>query len=419
MKIISISDDIYVYKNIRDFYKNVLDITDNELEYLEWNNIIQILTKNTEQKLDIFYINNIITAKNNYFIAILGHNIIKSTILNKLMEWNLYFCIFFTIFDNYKINGDIFTEKDKYSKKIKQKMKWISILNFIFMPFILTLLFFYYIFSYGELFYNKPQLIISKGFSNREKWRLKYYNELEHEFNNRINSAEKITTEYISLFKNNIFIVISRLFVFLLSSVFIVILILSVINDKILTNLYIFNDKPIIWILGIITPIIAISRSYTIIKKTRNPVSVLTVLSNYMLLKKNQINNAHTHVVFKTITKRFEFKIIIFIKGCISIIITPFELWNLSYKTNIILDFIVKNTKPHNTLKFISSDSDFEKYQTDIDTDIDIDIDIDEITDINIQVNNNNLQYSSLKKFTERYTQWYPNKVQNLNINII
>ena len=139
------------------------------------------------------------------------------------MEWNLFFCIFFTIYNNdFKINDNIFTEREEYSKKIKLKMRCIAIFNFVFMPFILTFLGFYYLFSYGEIFYNKPRLIVSRGYSNKMKWSLRYYNELDHEFQERIFNAEKMLSEYTSLFKFKLIQIIARLLVFLLSSVFIV-----------------------------------------------------------------------------------------------------------------------------------------------------------------------------------------------------
>ena len=132
------------------------------------------------------------------------------------MQWNLYFCIFSTIYtNNLKINKDIFTNTYLYSNKIKNKMRWISIFNFIFMPFILTLTTFYYLFNYGELFYNKPSLIISRGYNNKIKWNLRLYNELSHEFNNRISRSEKLTIEYISLFRNYYIVICQIVYFFI------------------------------------------------------------------------------------------------------------------------------------------------------------------------------------------------------------
>ena len=86
MKIISVIDDIYVYKNISNYYKTTLKITDRELDYIEWNTIINNVTEKTNQDLDIFYINNIICSKDNYFLYLLNNNVLQIKSLNKLLE---------------------------------------------------------------------------------------------------------------------------------------------------------------------------------------------------------------------------------------------------------------------------------------------------------------------------------------------
>ena len=85
-------------------------------------------------------------------------------------------------------------------------MKAISIINFIFMPFILLYMFFYYIFNYGEKFYNDPNLIVSRVFTNKTKWKFRNYNELNHEFDNRIECANKYAKTYASLFSSKLFL---------------------------------------------------------------------------------------------------------------------------------------------------------------------------------------------------------------------
>ena len=361
MKVISVFDDIYAYKNIKVFYKKTLEINDKELDYISWNNIIKQLNIKTNQDLNIFYINNIINSKNNYFISLLDNNVLNINILNKLMEWNLFFCIFFTIYNNdFKINDNIFTEKEDYSKRIKLKMRCISIFNFVFMPFILTFLGFYYLFSYGEIFYNSPRLIVSRGYSNRIKWSLRYYNELDHEFYERINNAEKLLSEYTSLFKFKLVQIIARLLVFLLSSVFIVLVFFSIVNDRILVNLMIFPNKPVLWVIGILASVIALCRSLTIHEKKKNPDCVLEDLSMHIKMNDEIIKNSYKNEVYKKVSYGFNYKAYLFIRDFLSIIVTPFVLWDLSFKSDKIMKFILENTNTHNKLLFICSNSDFE-----------------------------------------------------------
>ena len=401
MKIISVMDDIYVYRNIRNYYKNTLKITDKELDYIEWNVIIQNIKEKTNQELDIFYINNIICSKDNYFIHLIDNNVLQITSLNKLLEWNLYFCIFFSIYsNNFKINDTIFTEKSKYINKIKMKMRFISIINLICMPFILTLVTFYYLFSYGELFYNNPKTLVSRGYSNREKWRLRLYNELEHEYEKRMKITEKYSTEYVSLFKNKLLLILFRLLIFLLSSILLVLVFLSIINDRILVNLDIFPNKPVLWIIGILAPIIAIFRNYMIDEKRRDPEKVLEDLAKHIFIEEEVIENAYRTWVYKKITKHFTFKGLLFLKDIISITLTPFNLWKISYYSNQILEEILQITSPHNRLGFICDNSNFEDY-----------------TDMNID--ENSLEEQSIIKFSKKYPRWEPNKNKSIKINVI
>ena len=110
------------------------------------------------------------------------------------------------------------------------------------MPFILTFLLLYNVFNYGEIYYNNPSLILSRSFTKRSKWNLRYYNELEHEFNNRIEKASIHCNNYTKLFDNTIINTFFRFIIFICSSIFIVLVTLSLINDKILINFqsYIF-----------------------------------------------------------------------------------------------------------------------------------------------------------------------------------
>ena len=56
----------------------------------------------------------------------------------------------------------------------------------------------------------------------------------------------------------------------------------------------------------------------------------------------------------------FNYKAYLFVKDFVSIIITPFVLWNLSFKSEKIMKFILENTDTHNKLLFICSNSNFE-----------------------------------------------------------
>ena len=109
IKIISVIDDAYIFSNIRKFYINNLKIRDSELEYLEWNEVLDIYKESVNNEVNPYYINAIITTKDNYFTALLDNKIIRPIHLNSLFEWNLIYCVIYSFIDqSEKISDKIF-----------------------------------------------------------------------------------------------------------------------------------------------------------------------------------------------------------------------------------------------------------------------------------------------------------------------
>ena len=132
----------------------------------------------------------------------------------------------------------------------------------------------------------------------------------------------------------------------------------------------------------------------------RSPEKVLKELSEHIYIEYDVIKNAHRTWVYKKITKNFTFKGLLFLKDIISITLTPFNLWKISYYSNQILEEILQITSPHNRLGFICDNSNFEDYK-------------------NISIDENSLEEKSIINFAKKYPRWEPNKDQSIKINII
>jgi hypothetical protein len=91
---------MYIFSNIKKFYNNNLKIRDSELEYLKWNEILDIYVESTNLELNPYFIDSIITTKDNYFIALLDNKILRPYHLNSIFEWNLMYCIIYSFVDN-------------------------------------------------------------------------------------------------------------------------------------------------------------------------------------------------------------------------------------------------------------------------------------------------------------------------------
>ena len=76
--------------------------------------------------------------------------------------------------------------------------------------------------------------------------------------------SSKYIKNYIDLFKSKVFETIIKFIIFICSSFFIVLLLLSLYNEHILLNLNITYNKPVLWYMGLLGSIIAVCK--TIIK---------------------------------------------------------------------------------------------------------------------------------------------------------
>ena len=113
----------------------------------------------------------------------------------------------------------------------------ISILTFIFMPFLMLYVFFYSLLKYGANFYNHPSKIVARQWSLKARWQYRYYNELKHNLDNRLNIASGYAKEYCNLFNSKVLETLTKFIVFIASSFFILFLFLSLLNEHLLFNL--------------------------------------------------------------------------------------------------------------------------------------------------------------------------------------
>jgi autophagy-related protein 9 len=401
-KILNLIELFYKYNKIKHYYNTNLKINDNELDYIKWDDIINKLELYNNETIDIYKINSIILFYENYLNAIFDNNIIQIHHLTNLMEWNIQYCILFKMFDKSELNLE--TKK----KNIYLRLRIISIINFIFMPFILVFILFYNIFNYGEEFYSKPTLLITRIFTKKSLWKWKYYNELPHDFESRISKIIPISNQYINQFKNDYINSLSKLIVFMCSSFFIILVLLSIANDKILLYITIFNNKSILWLISILASLITLFKSNKTIDN--EPKYYMKDISNIIYLDQEFVDDSNAIKTKNKFATYFQYKIIIIIKDIIYTILTPFRLWLLGNNVENICNFIESNISNNGELN-ICKMSNFDN------------------ATFNALINNNyeiSKTYKSLEYFNELYPKWYNyminkvhGKTNEIRVNVI
>ena len=335
---------IYNYKYIKHFYNNILKISDLELINYKWEKIINkfySLYKNED--INVYYINNKITIQDNYFISLIDKDVIEIKHLCPLMEWNIIYCFINPIFVNdYKYNRNFIYLNESFVKKVQAKILAISILNFILMPLLMPFMCLRNLFKYGEKFYNNPSLITSKHWTHYAKWKYRNYNELYHEYHEKIQKSYKVANVYNNQFPIKLISTISELFIFILSSFFIILIFVSIINENVLTNFYIIPNKNTLWLIGLLATLIALLKKTLKEQIFYNSDDKLAELKKIIncIDEKNTKDKNHKEYFFNM----YQYHTYTFIKDIYYTLNTPFELFKLYYRTYDVLKFLSEIT---------------------------------------------------------------------------
>ena len=342
---ISTYDSIY---GIKKFYRNTLQITQKDLQILQWKHIINALSEHTY--LDIYEITNKILRKENYKIAFLNENIIKvpAFLYTKQLDMNIDFII---INDLENINR----------KKLKYKFILFGILNLIFSFFIFIFILIYFFISNIDELHSNTKKLGSKRYSFYYKSKLRKYNEVKHFFENRLNKSIKYAYIYINQFPSPILEIIGK-FIALICGTFIgLFLIFSILDESIL--LYVrYLDRSLIFYTGIISLISANARSFIVDPENKiyNPKEAIKKLDSYIHFLPLSSGSENMYDIKDEFLCMFKYNIILFFYDLVSVITTPYiMIFILSKQSDEIYEFIVTNTIKHKNIGKICKFSEF------------------------------------------------------------
>lgn len=329
-QVINIISSSKKFAQIKKLYQRI-ELEDQELGNVKWNVVVEkISTHFPNPNLNPYTIANRILKKENLMISLLNNpdNKLDQYYMTKLLEWNYIYCFIAPLFnEKNEIDPKYLDEGNTYLKKAKNRLKWISIFNLILMPFILIYLVFYLILQYGEQFYKEPHLISSRQWALDAKWRLRCYNELPHLFYDRLKSASKYGHKYLDEFPNKTAETISRFVVFVLGSFFLVLLIVSVLNENLLINLDIFSNKPVLWCMGIFGGISAVLKNLIVDKMVFRPKKQYNEIIKYITLPEEWEANCDQKEYRNHFIQMFPYHILTMLYECVMLLFTPYILY--------------------------------------------------------------------------------------------
>lgn len=208
---------------IQLFYNSALGIKDAELANLTWisivNKICEVqpslhLTINTDQ-LTPFDIHNRVLRFKNYLVAMINQGILPPLLdipflgqvayLPNGLKYNMKRCLFYgstspwdgpVLKEEYKSEDNI----EYLSRQMEKHVAWYGLMNLVLMPFTFIYQILYSFFLISELIKKNPDTLGMRRYSNYGRYRVRHFNELNHDLDARLNRSHIDANAYMNQF---------------------------------------------------------------------------------------------------------------------------------------------------------------------------------------------------------------------------
>ncbi|KAF9908199.1 autophagy protein atg9 [Linnemannia zychae] len=357
--------------DMRNFYTYLLQIPDEDIQTVSWHEVAARIMKirdnnpNTSttatihttdtQRLNAHDIANRIMRKENFMIAMFNEDLIdlsipvpmmhNRTILTRILEWSLSFCILGYVFDE---RGQIRkrflkdTRRTELVEGLRRRFQFMGLATLLFSPFISIYLTLYFFFRYFEEYHKNPSSIGTRQYTPVAKWKFKEFNELPHLFEARINASYPLAMKYINQFPKEKTILLCRFIAFVSGSFAAVLFLITIFDQELLLGLEITTDRTVIFYLGLFGSIMAVSRGM-IPDQTESfdpELLIRGVVEHTHYMPSEWNDKLHTDEVRKRFALLFEYNAMLFLMEFMSLVLTPLMLCqSLANCSEKIVDF--------------------------------------------------------------------------------
>ncbi|KAK3842232.1 MAG: autophagy protein Apg9-domain-containing protein [Linnemannia gamsii] len=363
--------DVPEMVDMRNFYTYLLQIPDEDIQTVSWHEVAARIMKirdnnpNTSttatiqttdtQRLNAHDIANRIMRKENFMIAMFDKDLIdlsipvpmmhNRTILTRILEWSLSFCILGYVFDE---RGQIRkrflkdTRRTELVEGLRRRFQFMGLATLLFSPFISIYLTLYFFFRYFEEYHKNPSSIGTRQYTPVAKWKFKEFNELPHLFEERVNASYPLAMKYINQFPKEKTILLCRFVAFISGSFAAVLALITIFDQELLLGLEITTDRTVFFYLGLFGTIMAVSRGM-IPDQTESfdPETLIRgVVEHTHYMPSEWEDKLHTDEVRKRFALLFEYNAMLFLMEFMSLVLTPLMLClSLANCSEKIVDF--------------------------------------------------------------------------------
>lgn len=361
-RVVKVTYNIFQYFEIRSFYLTALKISASDLPNMTWHEVqSKLLEVQKDQQmcihkkdlvqLDIYH--RILRFKN-YTVAMVNKSVLplrqqlpfmgEYVLLTTGLKYNLDFLLFWgpwSAFENKWHLKDEYKDKSPHrrkqlAEKLSHRIFWLGVANLAFFPVIFLWQILYFFFRYAELVKRHPAFLGSRRWSNYGRLYLRHFNELDHEFNARLNRGYKAADMYLSIFTSPLLCIIAKNVAFFAGSVLAVLVVLTVIDEDVL------NVEHVLTIMTVAGVVVTSCKVFIPDEHAIYCPEMLmrNILSEIHYIPDHWTGNAHTTRVRQEFGLLFQYKAVYLVEELLSPIITPLMLlFKMRAKAGDIVDF--------------------------------------------------------------------------------
>eukprot|EP00210_Caulerpa_lentillifera_P002276 g2186.t1 len=327
---------------IKQFCQSRLGVSEDHIKWISWSDLVHrlvLVQTNTRlclrRKLNESHIINRILRKENYLIGMINKGVLclsvplpgykRRLLFTKAMEWSLYWGLLNPMFDeNFQIKFHYRTNVEF----LKQRFRTLALIWIVFAPFLIVFLLIYFIMKNVEKLYYSPGVFLERCWSPFACWRLREFNELDHQLESRKQLSQRPAQEYLSQFPNFILVHFGQLLSFIFGSFVALLLCVALLDDRLLEHGDLLGHN-LVWWVAILHIGLKISRGLISEKAQTEAEQSLEEIIKYTHYypSREWRGRARSKEIKESVEKLFHLRFWIFLDELASLLLGPYVFY--------------------------------------------------------------------------------------------
>ncbi|KXJ90610.1 autophagy protein Apg9-domain-containing protein [Microdochium bolleyi] len=401
--------DIPRLMHIRDFYTFLLDIPEEDMQTVSWQDVVAKITGLRDQnvrtatnitpsqrrflskqlgphmahqgkeRLDAHDIANRLMRRENYIIALFNKDVLNLTApiafirrrqwFSRTLEWTVQFGVLDLIFnDSGQVHQRVLRSdhRAQLSREMKTRFAFAAFMNLILTPFLACAMLVDFVFTYYNEFKTNTSSIGARQYTPLARWKFREFNELPHLFEERLNMSYPYAKHYIDQFPKKKTELAARTAQFLVGALIAVLAIVGFSDPEMFVDFEIFPGMTGFGFIALLTTLWAVARGMISEENdVFDPEFAMQSVIEYTHYQPDQWRGRlHSYDVKTEFSELYKPRVIIFVEELLGVLITPLVLYfSLPRCSDQIVDFFREFTVHVDGLGYVCSFAvfDFQK----------------------------------------------------------